>query len=39
MLRQNEYKKYFDELENLRCEVLGSTNMPGIKKNIINLEN
>ncbi len=27
-------KKIFDELENLRCEVLGSTKMPGIKKNI-----
>ncbi len=29
---QNEYKKVFDELENMRCEVLGSLNMPGIKK-------
>ena len=27
-------KKVFDELEKLRCEVLGSTRMPGIKKNI-----
>ena len=31
---QHEYKKIFDELENMRCEVLGSLNMPGIKKNI-----
>ena len=30
----DEYKKIFDELENMRCEVLGSLNMPGIKKNI-----
>ena len=29
---QHEYKKIFDELENMRCEVLGSLNMPGIKK-------
>ena len=27
-------KKIFDELENLRCEVIGSKKMPGIKKNI-----
>ena len=31
---QHEYKKIFDELENMRCEVLGSLDMPGIKKNI-----
>ena len=30
----NDNKKVFDELEKLRCEVLGSTRMPGIKKNI-----
>ena len=28
------HKKIYDELENLRCEVLGSSKMPGIKKNI-----
>ena len=27
------HKKIYDELENLRCEVLGSSKMPGIKKN------
>ena len=31
---KDEYKKIFDELEIMRCEVLGSLNMPGIKKNI-----
>ncbi|MEC8100574.1 MAG: cobalamin biosynthesis protein CobT [Pseudomonadota bacterium] len=32
---QNEIqRKIFDELEGLRCEVLGSIKMPGIKKNI-----
>ncbi len=30
-------KKIFIELENLRCQVLGSVNMPGIKKNINDL--
>ncbi len=29
-----DHKKIFDGLENLRCEVLGSISMPGIKKNI-----
>ena len=31
---EESQQKIFDELENLRCEVLGSTKMPGIKKNI-----
>ena len=34
---KDDYKKIFDELENMRCEVLGSLNMPGIKKNISDL--
>ena len=34
---KDEYKKIFDELEIMRCEVLGSLNMPGIKKNISDL--
>ena len=31
---QENQKKIFDELESLRCEVLGSAEMPGVKKNI-----
>ncbi|MDC3024197.1 cobalamin biosynthesis protein CobT [Alphaproteobacteria bacterium] len=31
---EEQHKKIFDELENMRCEVLGSFSMPGIKKNI-----
>ena len=31
---EESQKKIFDELENLRCEILGSKKMPGIKKNI-----
>ena len=31
---KEEHKKIFDELENMRCEVLGSFAMPGVKKNI-----
>tara|TARA_B100001989_G_scaffold50936_1_gene33029 strand:+ start:4691 stop:6463 length:1773 start_codon:yes stop_codon:yes gene_type:complete len=31
---KEDHKKIFDELENMRCEVLGSFAMPGVKKNI-----
>ncbi len=31
---EENQKKIFNELENLRCEILGSKKMPGIKKNI-----
>ena len=31
---KEDHKLIFDELENMRCEVLGSFAMPGVKKNI-----
>ncbi len=31
---KEDHKVIFDELENMRCEVLGSVAMPGVKKNI-----
>lgn len=34
---KEDQKKIFDTLENMRCEVLGSFNMPGVKKNISDL--
>ena len=31
---EEQHKKIFNELENMRCEVLGSFSLPGIRKNI-----